>query len=398
MWADFLAAGGGAYNLSSTPNSALKVSAVYACNDRISKDVASLPFRPIRKIDNGQEIAKDYDQYRLTKYPSDFYTWYNYSYALNSHVNLQGNAYSPITRFKGRPVSYGIWQPQDVIHVINDNRLYWVNEKTKEVKSDADMIHLMWYTEDGIIGKSVLKFACDIIESAKNAGKLTSELSKNQMWSPGYLSFKEKMTPAQVEFIGKVWSKNYSGEVNASKTPVLDQGGEFKQFGMTMHDAQMIQEKEFSVSDICRFFGVPPSKVGIRDGNVSYNSLDAENTAYAQDTIVPRCISWEQEWDRKVVAEEDDEDIRFKHELKGRLRGDINARAALYNVMLNHGTFSRDEIRELEDMNTMGGAAGDLLVPLNYTPIEKLGQQQQDPSKVDFTPSKNGKSHADKVH
>lgn len=66
--------------------------------------------------------------------------------------------------------------------------------------------------------------------------------------------------------------------------------------------------------------GVPGSKIGLREANVSYNSLEQENIAYVQDTIQPRCVHIEEEFDAKALAEDSADDIRFKFELKSRLR------------------------------------------------------------------------------
>lgn len=386
-WEDVIAAFNGDASRSST--SALKVSAVFACNDRIAKDVASLPFRPVRRVSNGQEIARDYDQYFLSTKPNPWMTRYTYAYTLVSHVNLWGDAFSPIIRENGRPVAYDIWNPQYVKEEWMDGRLYWYHEKKKQVVSDADMIHLMWYTDDGIKGKSTLKFAKDTIDAVLNAGKMSSELYKNQMWSPGYISYKQPLTAEQAEMISRTWGQNYMGEANKDNTPVLDNGSEYRAFGMSMQDAQMIESREFGVSDIARFFGVPGSKIGVREGNVSYNSLEQENVAYVQDTIMPRCIAWEQEFDRKVVDANDAEDIRFKHELKSRLRGDTAARVSYYQMGLNTGVLSINDVRELEDMNTIGDDGDHRLIQVNMTTLDKIVAPTAEPPAEPVTDPEN---------
>jgi HK97 family phage portal protein len=396
-WEEVVAAFNG-YGSGQT-NNALKVSAVFSCNDRIAKDVASLPFRPVRRTDTGQEMARDYDQWFVSNRPNPWMTRYTYAYTLVSHVNLYGNAFSPIVRENGRPVLYDIWNPQHVKAMWEGNRLYWYHEKKKDVVSDADMIHLMWYTEDGIEGKSVLRYARESIEQALNASKMSSDMYKNQMWSPGYISYKQPLSAEQAEMISRMWGENYLGEANKSNTPVLDNGSEYKAFGMSMQDAQMIESREFSVADIARFFGVPASKIGLREGNVSYNSLEQENIAYVQDTIMPRCISIEQEFDRKAVSEEDADDIRFKHELKSRMRGDTAARTSFYQMGLNTGVFSINDVRELEDMNTIGPDGDERLIQVNMTTLDKIVNDREDDngeddvSGITMTYKPNGHAH-----
>ena len=182
---------------------ALRVSTAFACIDRIAKDVASLPLRPYRSDGGNKEIAKDHDQYFLSKNPSRVYTKYTWVYTRTFHKFQFGESFSPIKRKNGRPVSYGIWIPNQVEHKIIDGRLYWINTKTKEVVSDEDMVHEMDYTEDGIRGTSRLKLAKQSIDLAQYGAKMAATLYKNQMWQPGYLSFKNDFTSEQADMISK---------------------------------------------------------------------------------------------------------------------------------------------------------------------------------------------------
>jgi phage portal protein BeeE len=78
------------------------------------------------------------------------------------------------------------------------------------------------------------------------------------------------------------------------------------------------------------------------------------------------------------------EGFYFKHSVEGLLRGDAESRAAFYQVMLDRGVFSINEVRELEDKNPVKG--GDVhLVPLNMTTLENIGKAQE-PSDIEGEP------------
>jgi len=351
---------------------ALRVSAVFACSDRICKDIATLPVRPNRKTPSGQEIATDHYTYRLLRNPSDFLTDYTWLYVTNEHINLYGEAFSVLVRENGVPVAFQIVEPCDIDHQIVSNRLYWIHKKTKQVWHDSDMIHPMWFTKDGIRGESVLKYAKSIIDLAVNGQKLSSDLFRNQMWQPGYISYGGDLTSEQAEMIGKSWANNYMGEDNKENIPVLDQKSEYKQFGMSLKESEYGATIERTVIDICRYFGIPPSKVGIRNGNVSYNSLEQENIAYVQDTIMPRVVSLEKELERKLIADADAETIRIKFELKSRLRGDMAARSTFYDMALRSGLLSINDTLRLEDMDTIGPEGDERYVNSANVPVSKL--------------------------
>lgn len=339
----------------------LKFSAVFACNDRICKDIASLPFRPLLRTDQGQQVARDHHQYFISKSPNPAMRKYMYMYTLNSHTNLYGNGFSPISRQNGRPISYGIWHPVTVRSYISpEGRLYWVNKGLKDsngdyyVMADHDMIHTMWFSEDGINGKSVISFAKDSIDLGLSATRMMAENYDKAIHAPYYLSLREILTPEQREFLEQSMSE--MGGPENGELEVFDNGGEFKSYPFATKDIETLNSRELTVRDVCRFMGVPGSKIGLREANVSYNSLEQENIAYVQDTLTPRCVHIEEEFDAKALAGDDAEDIRFKFELKSRLRGDSAARAAFYREGLSGPApwLTINDVRELEDMDTIG--------------------------------------------
>jgi HK97 family phage portal protein len=355
---------------------ALRVSAVFACNDRISKDIASLPFRPLRKTDRGYEIAKDHDQYFIGRSPSSLCTKYTFFYTLNSHVNLYGNGYAEIIRKGGRPVEYRILHPTKVTPSVENGRLYWVYDsqvqgEKKRVISDENMIHGMWYTDDGICGKSVLSYAKDTVSLSLSANTMSANLYASQMQMPGYIAYKDELTKEQAEMISYSWS-GLLGENGKDTVGVLDKGSEFKTFGMNLKDAEYLGTKELAISDIARFFGVPGSKINIRGENVSYNSLEQENIAYVQDTILPRAIMWEEEFERKALRDADLETVRFKFELKSRLRGDMSARASFYSGTVPNGLLTINDFLRLEDMDTIGPEGDERYVNAAMVPLSKI--------------------------
>lgn len=380
------------YGYGGSTAQALRVSTAFACIDRIAKDVASLPLRPIRSNDGNKEVAKDHDQYFISKNPSAIYTKYTWVYTRTFHKFQFGESFAPIKRKNGRPVSYGIWIPNEVEYKIVNGRLYWVNTKSKEVVSDEDMIHEMDYTEDGIRGVSRLKLAKQFIDLSIYGAKMATTLYKNQMWQPGYLSFKADFTPEQADMISKTWGSK-GGEQDSYEIPVIDNGGEFKHFGQSLQSAEYTATMKDAALQICRFFGMPPSKVGIMEGNVSYNSLEQENIGYVQDTLLPVCIASEQELDRKAISDADSDTIGFKYELKGRLRGDMAARAAFYQMGLTTGLLSINDALRLEDMDTIGPEGDERYINAASVPLSKLFSGELDQNKS----GNNGTDHADGV-
>ena len=367
------------YQYGGVTSKAMRVSTFYACVDRKSNDMAALPLRPMRDTATGSVIARDSNLYKLLNNPSPLFTKHTWQKVSNSHIDRYGECFSVIKRKNGIPVELDMWNPADVDHILDNKGLIWVHKKLKSANgkpltvTDDDMIHVLDYSEDGIRGISKAKFANDSIELALNGQKYASLLYKNQMWGPGYLAFKEPLTTEQKQETALGWKVSLSGEANAENIGVLDNSAEWKQYGSSLKDSEYSNTINEANMQICRFMGMPPSLVGLRDGtNVSYNSLEQDNIAYVQNSLTPRAIAWEEEFERKLIFESEQESLSIKYEFKSRLRGDMAARSNFYDMALRSGLLSINDTLRLEDMDTIGPEGDERYVNGAQVPLSKL--------------------------
>ncbi len=384
--------------------SALRVAAFFACVDRLSKDIATLPVRPMRKTENGQEIASDHDQAFISSEPSPNFTTYTWQYLQNQMLSRFSECFSPIKRKNGRPVEYGFWHPAQVKLHKEGGKKYWENTKTKEIISDDDMVHPMWFTVDGDRGYPITSLMRDTLELGVNGKKMANNQYKNMNWQSGYISYGADLKEEQAEMIAKHWKINVSGEANKDEIAILDNKSEWKNFGGSLKESEVSTIIAFTDEQIARFMGLQPSKIGIRNANVSYNSLEQENISYVQDSLQPRVTSWEQELNRKCIADADQGTIFFKYELKARLRGDIETRKGFYATMLDKGVFTPNNVLRLEDMETGGPECDERYVNAGLVPLSKIFSGEVGPmSAADSQKlfaeyikslSKNGNGHA----
>lgn len=98
--------------------------------------------------------------------------------------------------------------------------------------------------------------------------------------------------------------------------------------------------------------------------------VDEENSIdFVKHTVLPIIVQREQEDSRKLLLpRERTQGLRIKREPKQLLRGDTEAQAAWYKAMREVGAYSVDDIRALEDLETVPG--GDSYqASLNYVPL-----------------------------
>ena len=74
------------------------------------------------------------------------------------------------------------------------------------------------------------------------------------------------------------WEAAYGGAANAHRVAVLEEGMAYKPISLPPEDSQFLETKQFSVTEICRIFRVPPHLVADLSratfSNIEYQSLN----------------------------------------------------------------------------------------------------------------------------
>ncbi len=146
------------------------------------------------------------------------------------------------------------------------------------------------------------------------------------------------------------------------RTAVLEYGMQYEPVSVTPEQAQFLETRRYQDVDICRIFRVQPHKVGILD-RATWNNIEQQSLEFVIDTLGPWLVRWEQAISRDLIA---DRRMRFaEHNVAGLLRGDIESRFAAYSVARNWGWMNVNEIRRLENLNSIGPDGDVYLQPLN---------------------------------
>ena len=357
-----------------TPNTSLEVSAVYACVDLISATIASLPFEIYKKTNTGREkIDTTRLAYLLSKRPNNVNTSYQFRYTVVANMLLTGNAYIEIIRDKNGIESFRLLPP-GTVEVFTDQTLtvvkymvtnYDSRNTVKELLPDR-VIHIKCFTLDGIVGVSPITYARETIGNALSAKENQGLFYANGAMPKGILSIEGTIKdPAKIKALSDQWTAGISGD-NQGKTPVLSKGAEFKPVSLSQKDAQYIEDMQFTVEEIARFFRLSPQKIGYQQSGSYSGSLEQLNIAFATDCITPIVTAMEQEFDSKIFSVY----TTFTElDIKGLIRGDIQSRTMYYNTMRNIGVMNANEIRYSEGLPPREDGKGDeYFEPANMVP------------------------------
>ena len=349
---------------------ALTLSAVYRCVEVITNGVASLPVRLYRVDGDGYKYEINSDlSYLLSKKPSEKMNSFTFYKLIVKDILMSGNAYALILRENGKVkalqyVPAGLVSPIDKI----DHIEYIVTGLNKPVMQ-KDILHFMNYTDNGVYGISVLTYARRTLGIADGGEKSAENFYKSGSCTSGFLKFDGPSTGSQRQEILSAWNQATGGPNSGPNgIAVLPANVSYTQLSIDPADAQLLESREFSVIEICRFFGVSPWKC-FDLSHASYNNSEMAELAFLNDTLRPLLFKIEMELETKLFQGNTEYDIKF--DVNELLRTDKKSQAEYFTKMFNLGVMSPNDIRRELDMTPVDG--GDIHVAqVNLTSIKNL--------------------------
>lgn len=359
------------------------LSAVYRCTDLISDTVGVLPLK-IYSIDkDGFKLeAKDHPLWwLLDNEPNENMDRFNFLKVLTVSALLRGNGYAYIERdAKGVvPVQLYFISENDVTivwHTDKDGikrKRYQVNYLTALVEP-SDMIHILNFSYDGIIGVSTLTHASQTLEISTANEESTVNLFAGGQRVAGVLNVEgARPTPEQKKEIYDSWAENTS---KSGGLQILPGNMKYQPISINPKDAQMLESRQFNVIDICRFFSVSPVKA-FDLSKSSYSTVEATQLQYLTDTALTWITKFEQELNRKLLLRSERGKYVIEFDTSVLLRTDKAAQATYWKEMFNIGSATPNEIRQKSNLSRIEGG-DDAFVQVNVQTLKKATEKVSD--------------------
>jgi HK97 family phage portal protein len=138
----------------------------------------------------------------------------------------------------------------------------------------------------------------------------------------------------------------------------------------TADEAAFTAAKAKNFQEICSIWQMPPTFMQ-EFGRATFNNAEQIDLQYSKHTITPICRNLEQENNMKLFFQKEKMNTYTKFNMNGLLRGDLAARQAFYQSMVNTGIMNRNEARSYEDLNAYEGGE-DFLVQGAMVPADML--------------------------
>lgn len=349
---------------------AMRFTAVYAAIRLRSNTLASLPKSVFDLSGKGRSTATDHPVYRLIKYhPNHYQSVFTFWNFVNICLDGWGNAFVVIFRSKdATPESLIPVHPKNVMVQVENRKKYYKVFGTKyydRVYSDDEMLHFFNYSIDGgISGIDPISYNAEAIatgigsqqfgnEYFESRGNIKAVIETDQNWNPK---------------LAKQFLDNFE-ESKKSGNPVLTGGAKWKTVTISPEAAQMLETRTFALQDICRIFMVPPHLMGDLSRS-TFSNIEHQDIEFVKHYIRPTVKMFEHELDRKLFFDDERGKLEIKFNLDGLLRGDQITRSEFYQKAVLSGWMSRNEVREMENLNPIDGL-DDLLYPGNEVVMGK---------------------------
>lgn len=360
-----------------TSDTAMEVSAFHRGVTYISTQIAKLPWE-VKNSKN--ELMVDNQITKLINLaPNPEVNAFNFRLMLIQQAIISGNAYAEIERdMRGRVKHLWPMWHLDVCPIRDSKNKLWYRIVGGRVDgSDAfldpkDVYHVRnFHTKDGISGLGLIDYASETLGIAKGSDKYANSLFANGGMPSGVLETEKQLSAEAIERIAESWSSKY-GNRKTGSTAILEDGLKYSPISHDPQVLQFLESRQFSVVEIARFLGVPPTKLFDTQA-ATFNNIENANLEVATDTLDAWARNLEIEADVKLLSNSFG-GLKTEFNMHQVFRGDMKTRGNYFKDLMATGSISPNEIREMEGKSKYKDGDRYFIPTNNLTPTDRLDE------------------------
>ena len=342
-------------------SSAKTLSAFYNGITILCNDYAKLPKFVIKK--EGETRKKD-TSHPLNKLidqrPSPLMSAFNYDSIMMQCAILKGNAYSEIVRnAAGIVTSREYINEEDTPVTVKkfEGKLYY--EFDNRILEAKHIEHVIGFTENGITGVGVVSYAAKSLGVALSSQEFAEEYYASRGIGMAVVtSSKEIDSDAKTRY-GDAIQARLNSSANY-KVSVIDEVGSFQHIKLTPQESMFLETNKLAVQEVARWLNIPPHKLKDTE-NSNYSNMESQNIDHVSNSLLPWSIKFRQEKNYKLFTDaEKNRGYQVKHNTNSLLEADKKTQAAFLSTMIYAGVYTRNEVRNLFDLNELEGLSDPL--------------------------------------
>ena len=352
---------------------AMQITTVFSCIRILAESVASLPVKLFTVTDKGriQELNNPL-HFLLSVSPNEEMSSFTLVETLVCHLALTGNAYVQIQRGSDGaavalwPLSPRLTMP---VRLPNGTLAYRTSDGMgggqTRILAARDVVHVPLTSWDGMVGMSPIMQARQSLGLAVAAEKFGARLFANSAVPQLVLTTSAKIKPEDKTKLRTAWEELHSGS-NQHRVAVLDQDLKVEKLSITPEEAQFLETRRYTRSDIAALFRIPAHMIGELQ-KLSNSNTENMNLSFVVDTLRPYLSRIEAEITRKLLPRETGKvsSLTVQFDVTERLRGDYASQTAGAAVGRQWGWLSGNDVRRSLGLNEGGPELDVYLNPVN---------------------------------
>jgi HK97 family phage portal protein len=227
------------------------------------------------------------------------------------------------------------------------------------------VVHMRVGSLDGLRGRGPVVSVLEALGAGRAAELFAARYFASAGVPSGVISVKTRISQEAAQRLAEQFTALHSGP-RQHRVAVLDQGAEWSPAGLKPGDLQLLEVRRFTVTEVARLFGIPPHLLADASQSTSWGSgIEEQNRQFVALTLRPYMALLEAAlsdafcWGTTMVVRLDPSAL-FVQSTRERYAGYFSARQA--------GILTVNEIRDMEDLPSVGEVGDNILTPLNMAP------------------------------
>lgn len=262
---------------------ALRNSDVLTAVSHVASNVARFPIVILDDDKNAVKNIKSVD-YLLNKHPNDMLSAYHWRFLMTVNAILTGDGFSRIIRdpHTKAPLEIQYFPPSQTY--IDDSDVTNIKYEFTPINQKAggqtivvpaeDVIHFMFFTYDGIHGRSPLLSLADEIGLQDDGIKTLRRFFKSGL-KGGLLKAKGKLSPEARLKTRKAFEYAQANS-NAGSPIVTDDTFDYSPIEIDTNVLQLINSNNYSTAQIAKALHIPAYKLAVNSPNQSIKQLNED--------------------------------------------------------------------------------------------------------------------------
>ena len=355
-----------------TFDTALQLSAVWACVKLLSETPASLPLHFYRREgDNLIEVPEhglaQLFRGKVNRYQNRIEFWETVLLNLHTH----GNAYIQIIK-SGRRITalLPLMSAQMETRLMTDGSVtyQYTQHAGVTIFSEATIWHIK-LMGNGITGLSPLAYQRNTLGIAQAAEKAVTNIYANGAKPSGVLKLDRLLTKQQRDEVRESFATLTTGTNN--RLMVLEKGTEFQPISLSPQDIELLSSRKFQIAEIARWYGVPSVMINDATGTTWGSGIEQIMDGFYKLTLRPTLEKIEESMRVSLLEGREQAEMEIKFDFDALLRGDKKSMFESYKSAINGAIMTPNEARKMVGLPSMDGA-DKLLVQGAMIPVESV--------------------------